>query len=244
MDFWLSVVFVVALMLIHLLAKEMKFLNVVPRSRLLSAAGGISVAYVFLHLLPELGKFQEHLRGTIENDFWQFFEDHIYLVAMLGLALFYGLEQIVKKSKRHNDEANDRKATAEVFWIHISSFALYNGLIGYLLIREEFADGWGKTFFFIAMGVHFITNDRGLRVTHREDYDKFGRWLLTGAIFIGWLIGVFTEVSEMLISFLVAFLAGSVILNVMKEELPDERASSFSAFFIGLAAYSFLLFLF
>ncbi|AQQ52042.1 ZIP family transporter [Planococcus lenghuensis] len=244
MEFWLSAVFVIGLMVIHLLAKNMKFLSVEPRSRFLSVAGGISVAYVFLHLLPELGEFQEHLRGTIENEFWQFFEDHIYLVAMLGLALFYGLEQMVKKSKRQNDEADKRKATAEVFWIHISSFALYNGLIGYLLIREEFADGWGKTFFFIAMGVHFITNDRGLRATHKEDYDKFGRWLLTAAVFIGWLIGVFTEVSELLISFLVAFLAGSVILNVMKEELPDERASSFSAFFMGLTAYSFLLFLF
>lgn len=243
MELWLSMIFVIGLMVIHLVSKNMKFLSVEPRSKLLSVAGGISVAYVFLHLLPELGRSQEHLRGTIENNFLSFFEDHIYLVAMLGLTVFYGLEQMVKKSKRENSEADRRKASDEAFWIHISSFTLYNALIGYLLIREDYSGAWGMTFFFIAMGVHFITNDRGLRATHKEDYDKFGRWLLTAAIAIGWLIGVLTEVSEVLISFLIAFLAGSVVLNVMKEELPDERASSFGAFFIGLVAYSGLLFL-
>ncbi|WP_088009162.1 hypothetical protein [Indiicoccus explosivorum] len=243
MFFWLSLVFVIGLMAIHLLAKKMTFLSVVPRSRFLSIGGGIAVAYVFLHLLPELSEFQEALRGEIENGFLSFFEHHIYLIAMLGLAIFYGLEQLVKRSKRHNEEADERKSESGVFWIHISSFAVYNALIGYLLIREEFTDGWSMMFFFIAMGVHFISNDRGLRATHKEDYDRFGRYLLTAAIFIGWLTGTVTEVHDLIISFLTAFIAGSVVLNVMKEELPDERASSFGAFFSGLAGYSILLFL-
>lgn len=243
MEFWLSMVFVIGLMVIHLTAKNMKFLTVVPRSRFLSLGGGIAVAYVFLHLLPELGHFQEVLRGEIEVAFLRFLENQIYLIAMLGLAVFYGLEQLVKRSKRRNEEANERKSTAGIFWLHISSFTVYNALIGYLLIREEFNGAWGLTFFFIAMGVHFIGNDRGLRATHKEDYDKFGRYLLAAAIFAGWLIGTLTEVSELIISFLTAFIAGGVILNVMKEELPEERASSFSAFFIGLVAYSCLLFL-
>ncbi|EMF45705.1 hypothetical protein B481_2954 [Planococcus halocryophilus Or1] len=101
----------------------------------------------------------------------------------------------------------------------------------------------GYDIVFIAMGVHFITNDKGLRATHLEDYDRYGRWLLAAAILIGWGIGAFTEVHEWIISMLTAFLVGGVILNVLKEELPEERESSLLAFCTGLISYSILLLL-
>jgi hypothetical protein len=40
---------------------------------------------------------------------------------------------------------------------------------------------------------------------------------------------------------LTAFVGGSVILNVLKEELPEDRQSRFGAFLVGAAAYSALL---
>lgn len=239
----LSFVLVIALVLLHIYSKKMKFLKTVPRSRVLSAAGGISVAYVFLHLLPELGIFQENLKGEIENSGWDFLESHIYVVAMFGLVLFYGLEQMVKSSKRRHKQHRPDEPKDGVFWVHIGSFTLYNALIGYLLVREEYESAWGMMFFFIAMGVHFITNDKGLRETHKEDYDKYGRWLLAVAILIGWGIGALTEVNELTLSFLTALLAGGIILNVLKEELPEERESSFASFCLGMLGYSFLLLL-
>ncbi|MFD1864859.1 hypothetical protein [Planococcus chinensis] len=240
---WLSFALVIGLVLLHVFSKRMTFLKTVPRSRLLSAAGGISVAYVFLHLLPELGVFQENLRGEIENSGWSFLESHIYVVAMIGLILFYGLEQMVKSSKRRHKGHRPDEPRDGVFWVHIGSFTLYNALIGYLLVREEYESEWGMVLFFIAMGVHFITNDKGLRETHKEDYDKYGRWLLAAAILIGWGIGVIAEVSELAISILTALLAGGVILNVLKEELPEERESSFGSFCMGVVGYSVILLL-
>lgn len=40
-----------------------------------------------------------------------------------------------------------------------------------------------------------------------------------------------------------AFLAGGMILNVLKEELPEERESRFTAFLSGAAGYAALLLL-
>lgn len=240
---WLSFVFAIGFVLIHLFSKRLKFLRVLPRSRFLSVAGGISVAYVFLHLLPELGVFQEELQGELENSSLQFLENHIYVVAMAGLVIFYALEQSVKNSKRNNKNEEEPAATSGIFWIHIITFALYNGVIGYLLVREDYEDPWGMALFFVAMGVHFMTNDKGMRATHQEDYDRYGRWLLVAAILIGWGIGVFVEVHEWMISVLIALLAGGVILNVLKEELPEERESSLLAFCGGLISYSILLLL-
>ncbi len=235
---WLSFLFVMGFILIHLFSKNMNFLRAVPRSRFLSIAGGISVAYVFLHLLPELGEFQEAVHEEFGAPGEGFLSNHIYLAAMAGLVMFYGLEQMVKNSKRKTAEG---KSTAGVFWIHIASFAVYNGVIGYLMIREEFEGVVGMSLFFIALGVHFITNDKGLREAHKGEYDRYGRWLLAAAIAAGWAIGWLTEVHELIIAFLMALIAGGVILNVLKEELPEERESSLGAFVIGLSIYSVLL---
>lgn len=45
----LSLLAAVALAFVHLLAGGVKTLHVVPHSRWLSLAGGVSVAYVFIH---------------------------------------------------------------------------------------------------------------------------------------------------------------------------------------------------
>ena len=44
------------------------------------------------------------------------------------------------------------------------------------------------------------------------------------ALGIGWIVGELTEISDAALGLLVAFLAGGVILNVMKEELPARAA--------------------
>lgn len=237
---WLSLGFVIGFIFIHLFSKNMKFLTAVPRSRFLSIAGGISVAYVFMHLLPELAEFQEEVHAEIGSAKEGFLKNHIYVAAMGGLVLFYGLEQLVKNSKR---KSGKRKATVGVFGVHIASFALYNGVIGYLMVREEFDGASGMALFFIALGVHFLTNDKGLREAHKEEYDRFGRWLLAIAILLGWAIGFLTSIHELAIAFLTALLAGGVILNVLKEELPEERESSLGSFVLGLLVYSAILLL-
>ena len=44
-----------------------------------------------------------------------------------------------------------------------------------------------------------------------------------------------------MLAVLFAFLAGGVILNVIKEELPEEQESLFWAFALGAALYTVLL---
>lgn len=234
--FWLSLVFVILFALAHYYAKYMKFLTEIPRSRYLSAAGGIAVSYVFLHLLPEVGESQEVIH---EAGAFSFLSHHAYILALLGLILFYALDQHVKNEKRAVQQG--KQDEPNVFWTHIGSFFLYNALIGYLLVQEEFSGVLELGLYFFAMLVHFITVDHNLRSDHKEVYDKYGRWLLSLAILIGWFIGSVTELSEVVLSLLIAFLAGGIILNVIKEELPEKKESSLGAFTFGAVGYSVLL---
>lgn len=236
-DFWIAGGCALAFAAIHVLIVRARFLDVVPRSRWLSMAGGVAVAYVFLHILPELAAQGDTLAvrfgghpGAIES--------HIYLVALAGLATFYGLERLVRAARETRPPDGSRTAS---FWIHIGAFALYNLLIGYLLLHREASGLLSLGLYAGAMGLHFVTNDFGLRQDHEALYDRFARWLLAAAVLLGWLAGALVGVPEWLLAALFAFLAGGVVLNVLKEELPQERRSRFSAFLIGAAAYAALM---
>ncbi len=128
-----------------------------------------------------------------------------------------------------------------MFWLHVSSFALYNALIGYLLLHREEPGLWNLTLFAFAMGVHFVVNDFGLREDHKGAYDGYGRWVLAAAVFAGWVVGLVSEISEAALAVLFAFLAGGVVMNVLKEELPEERESRFWAFVLGAGLYAAVL---
>ena len=231
----------VGLALVHLFSGELRFLDVMPRSRWLSAASGISVAYVFVHLLPDLAEEQETIREAVGEGF-SFLEYHVYLVALVGLAVFYGLERAANASRRRRRNAGKEDSTeAGVFWLHVASFSAYNSLIGYLLLHQE-TPGFQSLFLFaFALGLHFVVNDYGLRKDHKGAYDRAGRWILAASVFAGWGIGLFGEISEAALAVLFAFLAGGVVLNVLKEELPEERESNFGAFAVGAALYAAIL---
>lgn len=229
---------VLVLALLHFFGGRLRFLEGLPRSIWLSSAGGVSVAYVFLHLFPELSEGQKHL-DSLES--LAFLEHHIYLMALIGLAFFYGLERYVVNNGEEVKRQGKEKDTSGMFWVHIGSFAIYNALIGYLLFRREEEPLNTLILFSIAMALHFIVNDFALQEHHRESYRKLGRWVLVISIIVGWAIGYVVEVSEAAVALVMAFVGGGVVLNVLKEELPEERKSRFWAFALGASLYAILL---
>lgn len=229
--------------LVHLFAGTLRFLDSVPRSRWLSFGSGISVAYVFIHLLPELAAGQRVLE-EVDAPLLVAVESHVWLVALLGLVVFYSLERKVRYSRQKNtSEGREDKIDREVFWLHIGSFAAYNVLVGYLLLHRPETDAGlsALLLFWFAMLSHFVVNDYGLREHHREEYTRIARWVLAVAVLGGCLLGFVVDIGEAAIALLLGFLGGGVVLNVMKEELPEERNSSIVPFALGAAAYAALL---
>ena len=234
----LSFFLIMGLIVVHISSKKLHFLYALPRHRFLSLSSGIAVSYVFVHLLPELNKYQKMLERSLDNSFWSALENHIYLLALFGLVLFYGLELIVRKN---SGKTKERDFSLRLFQLHMVSFFFYNAIIGYLLVKGEYDGKLGLVLFFIAMSVHFIANDWSLRTSHEDVYDRYGRWLLSLAVLFGWAIGRFSEIPEVMVSLLAAFIAGAIILNVMKEELPEDRQNSLRAFLLGVVFFTILI---
>ena len=239
---WLSFCVALGLAAVHLLAGKLRFLDVTPRSIWLSAAGGASVAYVFLHILPDLAKAQESFDAPVAG-FLTSIERHVWLLSLGGLSVFYGLERLVRQSGRNAAGQGSKVRSQRVFWLHIGSFTVYNLVFGYLLQNREQAGARNLLLFGAAIGLHFIVNDFGLRRDHQSAYDRTARWILGAAVLAGSIIGIFAPIERMGVEALYAVLAGGIILNVLKEELPEERESRFWAFAAGAGLYGGLLLL-
>lgn len=229
---------------VHLQSGKLRFLEGIPRSRWLSAFAGVSVAYVFVHLLPELARGQQAIEGEgtegrKAGPILDFLEHHVYLAALVGLAVFYGVEKHSLTSRR--GRSGEDRTGDDAFWLSIGSFAVYNAIVGYLLLRGELEELSALVLYTVALAVHFVINDFGLREHHKKAYERTGRWVIAAAVLVGWVLGVATEISERALALILAFIAGGVILNVLKEELPGERRAHFLPLVAGAALYTVLL---
>lgn len=224
---------------VHLVAGRLRILDGIPRSRWLSLAGGIAIAYVFVHLLPDLAEANDDL---VRAEAVPYIERHAYVMALVGLAVFYALEWIAVRARPATaDRGGHDAAGARVLWLHAASYGAYNGLIGHLIADGGDRGSAGLVLFSIAMGVHFVVADFGLRQHHRHRYDAVVRWVLAGALLAGFMTGLFTELSEAALGVLLAFLAGAVIFDTLKEEVPGERQSRLAPFLAGAAGYAAVL---
>ena len=236
-----GLILAIALALVHVFATKLPIFSLIPRFRWTSFAGGVSLGYVFLEIFPELSHSQEELQHS-DILLVQYLEKHVYILALIGLIVFYGLDLLALRAKSLKQSTPEKEHNSSaIFWIHISGFAILNLIFGYLLQDLSEHSLTACILFFLAVALHFFIIDDNLREHQQSLYDQQGRWFLVGAIILGAIIGQVAHLNEAAIALIWSFLAGSIILNVLKRELPDEKETCFGSFISGTALFATLL---
>ncbi|QUY40811.1 hypothetical protein [Acaryochloris marina] len=231
----------IGLAVVHAFFSKLTIPAFIPHHKWLSFAGGVSIGFVFLEIFPELSHAQEEIEHA-QLPLLIYLENHVYLLALLGLVVFYGLDSLVLQSRKANqDQKNTDNASTIIFWIHISAFALLNVILGYLLQDLGAHSLYTCILFFAALALHFFIIDHHLYEHHKTPYNQRGRWLLVAAIILGMILGQAAMLDKAGVLVIWSFLAGSIILNVLKRELPDEQESCFMSFIVGAALFTGLL---
>ena len=204
--------------------------------RWVSIAAGVSVATIFIDLLPEISESQArfssgHLPGAA-----LFPEQAIYLAAMLGFVLFYGLEYMVAASPSAED-----KTSSAFFSFQIAAFAGYSGLIAYLLVHNTWHDAPSLVLYSLAMAFHLLLVDHSLAQERPRLYEIRGRWILALAVMGGWVAGILTSIPEEWMARITGFVSGGVLMNTLVVELPEGRGGRLWPFLLAAAAYSLVL---
>ena len=253
-----ALVIAVVLAALHLAAPHIRRLPFVPERATASFAGGLAVAYVFLHLLPEIAEGNEAIGEVLSEQLepTPLTDLGIFLVALAGFAAFYGLQRLADRRAPApsrtavpvggggaGEAATGREPEPPgVYWLHLGSFMVYNALITYTMALRLRTGVAFAVLFTIAMGLHFVLTDRSLEEHYPRRFARSGRLLLAGALLAGWLLDVlFAPTSTVVVALLTALLGGSILLNVFKEELPATGRSSYRWFLAGLVLYAGLL---
>lgn len=125
----------VLLAALHLAAPRIRKLPFVPETATGSFAGGLAVAYVFLHLLPELVEGNEAIGEALADvvEPTPLLDLGIFLVALAGFTVFYGLERLADNRAEESGEHGGPAGGAGVYALHLGSFLVYNALITYTM---------------------------------------------------------------------------------------------------------------
>jgi hypothetical protein len=211
------------------------------RRRFLSFAAGISVAYIFVHVLPTLQTIRE-IGMKSPSEFKAVFPEYsVYLWTMAGFLVFYGIETMVA-SPRQDPENHGSGGDAVHWqpWVHIGGFALYTWILTYMMVWT----GKGTLalcLFGVAMGMHIFTVTCNLSSHYRKVYDRGGVYLLVLASLAGWASALTLNISTPVVLNLVAFVCGGVVVNAAIAELPKEREGRYWSFLTGATVYTALL---
>lgn len=206
------------------------------RRSLVSLATGMSAAYVFVHLLPELAEARETFKEAV-GERALFGGVAVYYLALVGFLLSYGLDRWRSAvGGRAAADAHDR-----AFRMHVGGFAAYAALITYLLARAPWDSWLNLTLYAVAIAGHFLAVDHELREEHGDAYRRRGRWLLAGASLGGWALGLLLVVPPIAISLMFALLSGAVIMTSAVMELSPEKQGRLAPFVAGGLGYGLLL---
>jgi hypothetical protein len=203
---------------------------------LLSLGAGVSIAYVFVHMMPEMaGAREAYARSTSLPVMFRGML--VYFVAMLGFMVYYGLENLRRGVRSRSSGQN---ITLD-YGIHLGGFAVYVWMISYLLVNRVEKTPMSIALYTVAMIAHFLTIDHSLREDHGALYERTGRLLLAGMSLLGWGVGLVIPLPLYVLALMLAFVSGAIIMNSAIMELPHRKDERFLGFLAGGILYGLLL---
>jgi hypothetical protein len=226
--------------LAFLRGRVLHLLGRVGQRTAVSLAGGAAVAYVFMQLSPELQEAESSFREATSHLSIRALDYGIHLATMVGFLLFYGIEELVIRSRGDEERRSrrDAKRVHPLFRVHLIAFGAYAWIVTYLLVQSLVQTVISLVFYAIAMTMHFLAVAHALRDEHGDLYDRVGGKALAASCAAGWICGKSFELPEPVVGVLLGLVAGGIIANTMISELPREKQGKFLPFMIGALVYA------
>lgn len=231
------------LALAYILGYRLRLRESLHPRRWLSFGAGVAVAYVFVELLPELAEYQDRFLAATAQQALLFAERRVFLAALIGFVLYYGLENFVAWSRAKRVSRDEKSQAPLVYRLHVGGFAAYSALIGYVLVREPKPEPLALAFYTVAMFLHFLGIDHSLDHEYGRVYQRRGKWFLAAVTAAGCIVGILLKIPDRYLATMMGFIAGGVVVNSMVMELPKEKEGRFWAFCVGAFFYSVILML-
>ncbi len=172
----------------------------------------------------------------------------IFGVAFIGFLVFFISEHAAIHSRRHiatkvGQHIDSVAASKGIFTIHFGMLALVSLLIAFNLRFEVRTSLPGAILFSVALALHFFGTDRTMETHYSSLFNRYGRYILSTMPLIGWSLSILFPERQSEAAVLLAFIAGAVLFNVIKDEVPGAERGEPKFFVAGSLIYSGVLIL-
>ena len=178
--------------------------------------GGLSVAYVFLHLIPSLDGFNDVVGPRI------------YFIALLGFVVFYGLD-VFFQPPNHTHPTK--------YHAYLAVFFLYDGLMVFTLGLKLPPTPILTLVFAVSLALDVLDTDLELQQEYGARFVKSGRWVLLTGVAGGYAASLFRRPDPLVVDILTAALAGFMMFHTAKGVFPVSRDNKFREFLAGILTF-------
>lgn len=234
-DWLIALALAITLAAAHFFAFRISILPSKTQDVLASVGGGAAIAYIFIHLMPELAIGG---RALSELDITKFAptpitEAGLFLTAMVGMVTFFILDVRTEEG---------RLSTKISFRAHLASFASISAIYAYTL-PSLVTTGWSYAVLFtVVLAGHLLLADRALARAHPTQFAHETRWIGMAAVGTGFIAAfLLPPANDYILAIGTAFLGGVLLMTTFREELPAASRTRIPWFLSGLLVMSGLL---
>jgi hypothetical protein len=206
-----------------------------------SISGGLASGYVILLLIPEIKVFNEAIRDPFLD---------AYVLALLGLVIFKGLQHYCLRLVNQKSSAQQEwgfiqakvMARSLEFKVSCGVFCVYASLV-LLTLPFQFGHLAGpvaKVLYLITFALHLGFEILGLYEQSEREFASLVPWTTGLSLTLAFVLAAANVLPSWLVISGMAFLAGIIMLQVFRTELPVASESSFFWFGFGTAIFVLL----
>jgi len=192
------------------------------KMKFISVSAGVSVAYIFLIMLPEI---------YVESF-------SISKVLFLSILFGFGAFHIIEKYIRQNFTGTALRKEHRM--VHSSTSFVYFFVVGFLLVKLAENDSNLAAFLlFIPILLHIVIDSLPRRHTQKTHL----RALSASAPFLGALIATILDIGRAGNVILLGIVGGALLYTVVRESLPREREGKPLYFLTGVFLFTIIVLL-
>lgn len=228
----------------HIGIRSITSLNFAKTHYWVSFGAGVSVAYVFIHVFPEIGIFQQQILGHSDHhQNTRFLTQPLYLAALGGLFFLYILDTIeVNFGDKEKHILKRHKYSKLFFIIKAFLYLLYNIMIAYIITQRPGEGLINILLISVGLLMHFIIFNIKFYEVYGDLYHKFIRWISTTGLLLGWIFAISFSIPKVIEVTIFSFIGGIITYVALKNELEHTKNKAPFHFLAGALIYSIVLF--
>ena len=206
-----------------------------------SFSAGASVAYVFIHVFPDISILQQQFTGIPSHHHnGQFFNQPLYLTALAGLCLPYILDTL-ELSYTERDKKIHVKIHQSIFGIRKVLYTLYNMMLAYMIVTRQGEGMLNMKIIVLVLSMHFIVLNANFKEVYHELFKTYVRWFAILGLVLGGVLGKTIHLPEFILAYVFALIGGIITYTALKQELPKTSHRAPFHFIAGVVCFALLI---